>query len=440
MAKIFVSYRRADADTEAGRIADWLDRHFGEDEVFMDIDAIAPGAAFRSVIGETIAEIDALVAVIGRSWVDITDEEGRRRLDDPNDVLRLEVASALERGVLVIPVCVQGASVPKQEQLPAELQPLVERNALSLSNTNWRPGMDRLIAALDGRSRSSGGSPGAAPFATAVAGAALLLVGLFIKSGPSHETLLHPRFGGVVNFHDSSLLWRLAGVVSALPTIGLAALAVLGASWAGSRRPLALGLLSATGIQAFAYYAGVLTKPHRFAAGYVVPLVGALLVLGAAWLLRTHLSTAHTLDQRTRIVAALGGVAMLVGMSIAFNSGGTDGRYKSTVLDSGHVERWDALFVALLVLLVALTPVARRRSFAAGLLTACGVGIGLVWLRFAVVPLIEIREVATPAAGGYVGLGGACLVAYAGIAAQRAAVRVGAVAGQTGGVIGTGRA
>jgi len=426
MAKIFVSYRRSDADAEAGRIADWLDRHFGEDEVFMDIDAIAPGASFRRVIDEAIAEIDALVAVIGRSWVHVEDDDGRRRLDDPNDVLRLEVATALERGILVIPVCVQNAPVPKREQLPDDLQPLVERNALTLLNANWKPGMDRLIEALDGRSGRS--SPGAAPFVAAVAGAALLLVGLFVKAGPSHETLLHPRFGGVVNFHDSSLLWRLAGVVSALPTVGLAALAVVAASWAGSRRLQSLGLLSAAGIQAVAYYAGVLTKPDRFAAGYVVPLAGAALVLVAAWLLRARLTIGQALDQRTRILAASGGVAMLVGMSIDFNSGGTDGRYASSVLDSGHGERWDALFVALLVLLVGLTPVARRRAFAAGVLAACGIGISLVWLRFVVVPLIEIRDVATPAAGGYIGLAGALVVTYAGFAAQRAPARVDAVA------------
>ena len=110
MAKIFVSYRRDDASSEAGRITDWLDRHFGEDEVFMDINALEPGVDFVEGIEQAVEMIDALIAVIGPGWVDAEDEHGNRRLDDPTDWVRLEVANALQRGIRVIPVLVKGAA------------------------------------------------------------------------------------------------------------------------------------------------------------------------------------------------------------------------------------------------------------------------------------------------------------------------------------------
>lgn len=435
MAKIFVSYRRSDAEMEAGRITDWLDRHFGDDDVFMDIDAIEPGESFRSRIGATVASVDALVAVIGRSWLGATDEQGRRRLDNPHDVLRVEIASALERGILVVPICVQGVSMPRAEELPADLQPLAERNALSLSSTNWRPGMERLIAALErvigpGRPVATTGGTGPLPTVVALVGAALLVAGLFFTTRTTpHETLLHPRFGGSANFHNSSALWRIAGLVSALPVFALAALTAIGTSWLRARRAFALGLLVATGAQGVAYYAGVLTARGLDRNGaFFAALLGGVLVLAAAWLARAPVPVAAGLDQRMRILAGLGAVAMLVGMTIDFNSGGTDHRYASSVFDAVHVERWDVVVVAIVALAVALTTLGQRRTLAAGLLAGCGFGIAFVWLRFVVIPLLQSREVATPAAGGYVGLLGACLVAYAGVAALRERAPVEAVA------------
>jgi hypothetical protein len=150
VAKIFVSYRRDDASSEAGRIADWLDRHFGEDEVFMDINALEPGIDFVHSIEEAVETIDALIAVIGPRWVDAANEHGSRRLDDPADWVRLEIANALERGIRVIPVLVKGAAMPPAAKLPEDLQALRRRNALPITERQWRSGIEELIKALDG--------------------------------------------------------------------------------------------------------------------------------------------------------------------------------------------------------------------------------------------------------------------------------------------------
>src|SRR5580765_7504217 len=150
MARIFVSYRRSDAASEAGRIKDWLDNRFGEDEVFMDITTLEPGADFVAAIEDAVNTIDALIAVIGPNWVSASDPQGNRRLDEPHDYVRLEIGNALRRRIRVIPVLVEGAQMPRELELPEDLQPLVRRTALELTLNQWRAGIDRLTQALDG--------------------------------------------------------------------------------------------------------------------------------------------------------------------------------------------------------------------------------------------------------------------------------------------------
>jgi len=86
-----------------------------------------------------------LVAVIGKRWLSAADEEGRRRLDNPEDFVRVEVGTALKRGVRVIPVLVEGASMPRAAELPEELKPLARRNALNVSHEGFRADSERLI-------------------------------------------------------------------------------------------------------------------------------------------------------------------------------------------------------------------------------------------------------------------------------------------------------
>jgi len=149
MADIFISYRRRDTRADAGRLYDRLRQHFGDRHVFMDIDDIAPGDNFVEILDATLAECDVLVALIGPRWVG--DGEGdARRLEDPDDFVRVEVATALRRGIPVFPVLVGGASMPQAKQLPGELSELVARQALEIDDARFHQDVDRLIAALVG--------------------------------------------------------------------------------------------------------------------------------------------------------------------------------------------------------------------------------------------------------------------------------------------------
>ena len=118
---IFISYRRDDSEGEAGRLFDDLTRAFGNDAVFMDVSGIGPGTDFRKAIDDNVACCGVLLAVIGPTWATITDANDQRRLDDANDYVRLEIASALGRNIAVIPVLVHYAHMPHAEQLPDNL-------------------------------------------------------------------------------------------------------------------------------------------------------------------------------------------------------------------------------------------------------------------------------------------------------------------------------
>ena len=97
MPRIFISYRRDESTPYAGRLYDRLSASFGSDNVFMDIDTIKPGEDFAAIIYEYIQSCDALIALIGRQWLTSVDDEGRRRLDNPQDFVRLEIAAAIRR-------------------------------------------------------------------------------------------------------------------------------------------------------------------------------------------------------------------------------------------------------------------------------------------------------------------------------------------------------
>jgi hypothetical protein len=147
--RIFISYRREEADFSAGWLHDRLAAHFGPDQVFRDVDDITLGANFPEVIAKAVASCDVLLALIGSQWVTITDEEGKRRLDDPKDFVRLEIKAALQRHVLVIPILVRGAKMPRAGQLPGSLAELVHRHALELNSTSFDFDTGRLLEVLD---------------------------------------------------------------------------------------------------------------------------------------------------------------------------------------------------------------------------------------------------------------------------------------------------
>ncbi|HKP90664.1 MAG TPA: TIR domain-containing protein [Thermoleophilaceae bacterium] len=147
--RIFLNYRRDDAADAALHLYERLAAHFGEDHVFMDIDTIDPGVDFEVVLNEAVEACDVLLAVIGRQWLTLTDAKGRRRIDNEDDFVRMELQLALERDVRVLPVLVQGIEMPGREDLPDGLKRLARRNAVELSHSRFNYDLGRLIAALE---------------------------------------------------------------------------------------------------------------------------------------------------------------------------------------------------------------------------------------------------------------------------------------------------
>jgi len=144
-----MSYRREETAYPAGWLFAQLADHFGAGQVFKDVDSIQLGDDFVEVITRAVGSCDVLLALIGNEWLTITDEHGRRRLDDPNDFVRLEIEAALTRNVRVIPILVDGARVPRADELPDSLVKLVRRQALELSPARFDFDTGRLLKVLD---------------------------------------------------------------------------------------------------------------------------------------------------------------------------------------------------------------------------------------------------------------------------------------------------
>ena len=149
MQGIFVSYRRQDSQSAAGRLCDHLRDHLAGVPIFRDVETIEPGVDFVEAIDRALRACSVVIAVIGPRWIDATDAQGRRRLDDPNDYTRLEIATALKRdGVRVIPVLADGAQMPGTDELTNDLRSLARRNATELTDKRWDFDVTTLVATL----------------------------------------------------------------------------------------------------------------------------------------------------------------------------------------------------------------------------------------------------------------------------------------------------
>jgi hypothetical protein len=146
---VFISYRRDESAGYAGWIADSFEEYFGEDKVFRDIDSLEPGLEFSEAIERALESSEVLLAVIGKHWLTATDAAGQRPLENPYDFVRVEIATALQRNMRVIPVLVQGASMPSADELPEDLAPLTRRNAFELHDTSLRDDIRRLITVIE---------------------------------------------------------------------------------------------------------------------------------------------------------------------------------------------------------------------------------------------------------------------------------------------------
>ena len=145
---IFISYRRDDAKHAAGRLVDKLEQTYAREQLFFDIDNIAPGLDFVKELSDQVQACDVLLAVIGPSWIDAHNSDGSRRLDSPRDFVRIEIEAALARDIRVVPVLVDGAPMPREDDLPEKLKPLTRRNAVRLTHERFSADAEGLAEAL----------------------------------------------------------------------------------------------------------------------------------------------------------------------------------------------------------------------------------------------------------------------------------------------------
>lgn len=145
--KLFLSYRRDDAAGHAGRLYDRLNARF-PGRIFMDVSGLEPGMDFVEEIEQAVGSCQVLIALIGKQWLTIRDATGRR-LDRANDFVRLEIATALSRKILVIPVLAGGANMPAAEDLPEDLTSLARRHALEITDPDFDHDVERLIRTLE---------------------------------------------------------------------------------------------------------------------------------------------------------------------------------------------------------------------------------------------------------------------------------------------------
>ncbi len=144
VGKVFLNYRRDDSEGYVGRLYDHLTQRF-PGRIFRDVTGLRPGEDFVNALDREGVSCQVLLAIIGKRWLSCADVSGRRRLDDPEDILRREIIHALQRNVLVIPVLVGGATVPAIDDLPPELKPLGRRQALPISELDFERDLERLI-------------------------------------------------------------------------------------------------------------------------------------------------------------------------------------------------------------------------------------------------------------------------------------------------------
>lgn len=152
--RIFISYRRRDCQPQANGLNYGLRHRLRGATVFMDLDSIPPGADFEHHIRAEIESCDIVLALIGDSWLDKIDGTSMRRLDQPRDFVRIEIESALQRGVRLIPVLVEGATMPAADVLPESIRGLARKQALELSDHRFSGDMERLATYIESLGQS----------------------------------------------------------------------------------------------------------------------------------------------------------------------------------------------------------------------------------------------------------------------------------------------
>jgi hypothetical protein len=216
LSAIFISYRREDTEDSARALYETLVPKFGADRLFMDVEAIALGSDFRQAVEHSLSSCGVFLAVIGPTWLDIkapNDSSGKRRLDNPSDYVRQEIATALKKGadLPIIPVLVRGATMPSTDQLPEDLKDLAFRNALRLDHIDWDANVQKLVQAMRPHVGEAVTSEQAAPLMTS-AGA---------RAGGLRSTKSSPAVPSIAARSGGDLSrGLLAGIVAAVVLVG----------------------------------------------------------------------------------------------------------------------------------------------------------------------------------------------------------------------------
>lgn len=150
MAGIFISYRHdGSAKYAVPAIREQLSLHFGTDLVFRDIDTMEPGVDFVEEIEQAVSSCEVLIAIIGREWLTVTDKQGKRRFENPDDWVRLELETALNRKIRVVPALVDGALMPLAEEFPESLKNFARRQAIEIGHKRFADDVKRLVLTLE---------------------------------------------------------------------------------------------------------------------------------------------------------------------------------------------------------------------------------------------------------------------------------------------------
>ena len=445
MSEIFISYRREDAPAHAGRLYDGLTEEFGAQQVFMDVDTLEPGVDFVERLHSAVGTADAVLVVIGRGWLNAKNLDGERRLDDPEDFVRLEVGLALTGEPVVIPVLVGGATMPSEDDLPPELVKLARRNALTMIDSDWRSGLARLVAALrrivdpvpepgataavpaepEVRKRAEPvEAPALAPVpllatALALAGAAGLLIGTFMQV----DFWAHPGDG---------TRWANLGYFSSLAPMGLVvgALGSLGLSYSRSAGRIATGLFLGFALAGVARYVSLLgtwrntkeVEDSAWSQGAALALIGCLVLVAAAVVrLRADREDAGAAAGVLPVALVIAGAVLVVaGTVLPFNEGPVPKDNDLTTIVSRDGGWWAVETIGAALLAVGASfLLGRRRSAASGVLIGIGTFLVLLFAgRYIGYVWWQPNDISEVAAGGFVGLAGGAAILAGGLVAR----------------------
>jgi hypothetical protein len=424
---LFICYRKNDSPGQALRVYRLLSTAFGDDRVSMDV-TIPPSVDFVRWIEQRVGSAGVMVPIIGRTWLE-TDSQGRSRIHDERDFVRNEIAAALKRNIAVLPVLVDGAEMPREEELPVDLAQFPRFQAHHLrSDVDWQSSESRLVETLagilgepvPGHAPQGPTSPPRPPerrspglVATGLVEVALLVVGLVVL----WDEFITPGF----KFMPEGVP---DGIFTGVAPLGVLAGALLGLALVSREATttwLRVGLLAGFAVEAGVKGLSLLGDPSsRIQAGGILWLAGGATLAVTAGIAARHLSRhapAESSDQPiygpTAVVALIGAAMLVVASVIPFNIAEGKDRIVAE-LDWLAV---DPIATAIAVVVAVGLLFARRRSLAAGLLIALGICSVLLWVRYIGIPLTQWttnQSEASPQAGGFVGLAGGVLVLCAG--------------------------